>query len=195
MEIKGVDNLKNKPNVQGSPTQNSLKNVAASKESAPKNVETNYTESNLRIKQLMQEIKGLENRVSQQQFYLEQLMKAQKELVSNKTVPQITAELMRIKEQARFNQKPMMNAIIPSQEQIQAKGINIEEMEKKVSLEIEKIKGIIKDAQKEVSRFSISIENMQASTSRVNIKEMQPLFKKEMLYKNFNKDLVVSLMA
>ena len=87
-----------------------------------------------------------------------------------------------------------MDNIIPLKQEFYNNAANMQEMKNKVAKEIEKTKKEIQSSQQKISKFSISLENIRASLNSKDVAQMQSLFDKSMLYKNFNKDLVVSLM-
>ncbi|MBU1076530.1 MAG: hypothetical protein KKH98_04515 [Spirochaetes bacterium] len=200
MDVKGVNNLDSNypaktPQVDSSKsTEQKAKGLEAEPKTS-KVKQPDYEVSNSRVKQLMLEMKNVEREVSRDQYYLEQLSQAHKQLVSQKTIPQIYIEMIKIRNQARFEKEPIMSAIIPEKESFYRNYDDIKTLQSKVSSEMNRVQTGIQQAKQQVNKFAISLENIKASVSEGHIRELQHLFNKEMLYKNFNKDVVVSLMS
>ncbi len=195
MDIKGVGNYKNNLKIKlpedNTASQNREKVSAASK---PEEVKSGNKGINLRVETLMGEMKDIQNTVSQRQSYLDFLHIARNKLASLKDMKQIYNDLKELREKAMFNKKPLMDNIIPAKQEFYNNTANMQEMKNKVAKEIEKTKKEIQSSQQEISKFSISLENIRASLNSKDVAQMQSLFDKSMLYKSFNKDLVVSLM-
>lgn len=195
MEIKGLNDFQDNMKIKSSNKGFSIKSEDSLQVSKSQTIENKYVPSNMRIKQLMSEIKNIERKVSEKQYYLDKLVRVKKELISRKSVPQIVSEILLIKEKAKFNQKPVMFNIIPDKDSLNNSNSDLKGLQEKVTSEISKIQASLKKDQNQVSKFAISIENFNASTSKSNIKDLKHLFNKEMLYKNFNKNIVISLMS
>lgn len=201
MDIKGVSNLDNSLNVKSSqadslkePAEISKKTEAPSQTSKSEKAEANYKASNSRVKQIMQDMKSFENTVSRDQYYLEKLSQV-KNLTSRKTVPDLYVEMIKIRNEAMFAREPVMNSIIPDSRDFYRNYDNIKAMQRNVAAEIERVKATIHHAQNQINKFNISLENIKASVSQGDVRQMQHLFSQNMLYKNFNKDIVISLMT
>lgn len=196
MNIKGIDNLNSNYKAKPSEKNSSLKNqLKTSRSHMTEKVELSNIAVNSRIRNSMQKMKGIQNRISRSQSYLDSLNKAMEKLVSRKSMAQLYQEMTNVRNNATFNNKPLLNDMIPVHKEFFKSYDNIKPMKNKISNEIGRTKKNIKLSQHQLNRHSISIENMKASLNSRDIKQMQNLLNKNMLLRNFNKGNVISLMS
>lgn len=197
MEIKGVnDSFKNDLKIKETAKKEQPVSAPAETEAAPAEApKIEYQQSDAKVRKFMDEMKNYQESVSRGQSYLDNLMKAKKELSSNKSVEQIYVEMMELAKRAHFNNKPLLSAVLPENIDFYKKYDNIKTLANKVDAEIEKTRHDIVQQQQQISRYSITIENIKASLSHQELNQMQKLLADNMLYKNVNSDMVASLIA
>ena len=114
MDIKGVSDL-NKDFKTKSSEENvpSKKTGKAGKSVLAEKVELSNTAVNSRIRNSIQEMKEIQNQTSKNQSYLASLNKTAERLANKKNNSQLYKEMADIRKNATFNNKPLMNAVIP----------------------------------------------------------------------------------
>ncbi|MDD5066180.1 MAG: hypothetical protein PHF84_03965 [bacterium] len=150
--------------------------------------------SDTRLRNLMEEMKNAQALISENQVYLDNLVKAHEELKSTRDYRDIHAEFQKISESVKFNNKPLMEALIPKEIGFYQDKENLTKLEGDLNREIEKAKDRLSDSQHLLNRYSISVENIKASLNKNEVNQMKELFSENLLYKRFNSDIVISLI-
>ena len=193
MDVNGISNYKNNFKVKLS-EDNALKKSKKGSVPAHEKQINLSNKVNSRVETIMNEMRGIQNTVSEHQSYLNSLHTAKGKLTSTKNIQQIFDDMQAIRTKARFNKKPLMDSIIPAKKDFFRNSGDLQKLKNEISAEITKTKKEIGKSQQQLSRFTISLENIRASLNSRDIKDMQAMFSQSMLYKNFNKELVISLM-
>lgn len=196
MEINGInDHIKNELPVKESSIPKQNKQVPPTDAEVKPQETHRIDQGEIRIRSFMNEVKAYEERVSREQSFLENLIKAKKELASNKNVEQLYTEMIEIARKAQFNSKPLMSDILPNNIEFYKNHDNIKTLNQTLVNQIERARVNIAQQQAQINRYAVSIENIKASLSSQEIHQMQQLFAENVLYKNVNKEVVFSLIA
>lgn len=150
--------------------------------------------SEVKLRNLQEEMKKVQTDISSSQIYLEHLEKASKELKEEKDPDALYREMERIGQEARFREKPLMESILPRESAFYRNEENLRILSGKLEKEIETVKEAISGSQQQLNRFSVSAENIKASLSPGELLEMKEVFSGDNLYKRFNSDIVISLI-
>ncbi len=166
------------------------KSKEANKEVSEK-VEIKYNNSNLR--NLMNKVKNTETEYSKNQIYLNSLQKSEELLNSNKSVKQIAGDLVALLNNTKFNNKKLLKALLPDNINLYTED-KIKELSSMVEKEITKTGSQQNNLKKELNKIEVALENINASRSDFNIKELNNLNIPKNNLHNIDNNIVASLI-
>jgi hypothetical protein len=147
----------------------------------------------VRLRNLQEEMKKVQSSISERQIYMDGLGKAAALLAENKDPARLPQDMALVSQTARFGGKPLMDGVLPPDKEFYGVEANRQTLAADLRAETEKVKEAIADSQQQLKGYSISAENIKASLNTKDVLQMKEMPSGDLLYKKLNSDIVISL--